>query len=29
VEELEVQSMMGLCQAMSREPIPDVPLPPQ
>jgi uncharacterized membrane protein len=28
-EELEVQSMMGLCEAMSRESVPDVPLPPQ
>ncbi len=26
-EELEVQSMMGLCEAMSREPISDVPAP--
>jgi len=28
-EELELQSMMGLCQAMSRETIPDVPSPAQ
>ena len=28
-EELEVQSMMGLCEAMSRESIPEVPSPAQ
>ena len=28
-EELEVQSMMGLCEAMSRQSIPDAPLPPE